>query len=138
MGVALNPRLLPMTTQPQPKVLQAGEAFQPPLRGTGQLILLEGEVLVQSPARWLGGVLVIQPPVRLAAPATWPFKDGSSVNVVRAAKLLAVPGASWLSPDWKVAFALVHWIPALAARLVGALRHGVAAGRLAAPWLSRP
>jgi hypothetical protein len=92
-----------MNTQVQMH-LQAGQAFTPPSRHDGPVILAEGELLAQAPADWLGGTVVVPPPVRLVAPAV--VDPSSSFVAVRASTLVVPQPVPLLTlPRWLVAAA---------------------------------
>jgi hypothetical protein len=102
MGVRLNPTLLAMNTThaPQPRTLAAGQALAVAAK---QLILVEGELLVQAPSQLLADTVVFAPATRVLAPAalalegTWSVLALSDAKIVleQPAGVLAILGLAW-------------------------------------------
>ena len=76
-----------MNTQAQVRTLAAGQALQLP-RKAAQLVLAEGELLVQEPAGWLSDTVVLPAPVRVVAPAVLAVTPMASIRAVRASRVV--------------------------------------------------
>lgn len=74
--------------------LQSGQALAVDRHGCAQLLVAEGEVLVQAPADWLGGTVVLAPPRRVVAPAALNCAEIHSITAMGAAKILVEEAAS--------------------------------------------
>ena len=76
-----------MNTQAQVRTLVAGQALQLP-RKAAQLVLAEGELLVQEPASWLADTVVLSAPVRIVAPAVVAVAPMGSIRALRTSKVV--------------------------------------------------
>ena len=76
--------------------LQSGQAMALDPRGSAQLFVAEGEVLLQPSAQWMAGRVVFAPFRRVAAPAVLATRGIHSLTAIGAAKVLFEQPASRL------------------------------------------
>lgn len=67
--------------------LQPGQAFALDRRGSVNLFVIEGEVLLQASAEWIGETVVLAPPRRVAAPAALTWGRRHSLTAIGAVKI---------------------------------------------------
>lgn len=111
-----------MNTQATLQRIEAGQALAYPRRGAREIVLVQGEVLVQAPAQWLGGTVVVPRAVRLVAPAVLPGDSEASVVAVRASTLVVQESAPLFASS--AILGAIRWLRRIAPRrLLSHARH---------------